>query len=773
MRTMKPLLYFLFLSLLYCTHLQADDLTGTICDETNTPIEGVNISIHTSKEGKIVATTQTTMKGSFVLHGVEAGKYTLLCSHVGYSKYTADLQVPKGQNLALGTLVMVEENIHLPEMYVVASRNEFTTDKQSIYPSNQQVETSGGGLDLLQKLPIPLLEINPIKRTISSLDPLGGVALLINEIPADANDIVILDPKLVERVEIIRNPGIKYGSNLAIAINVVLKQAQNGVALGVNSTNSTKINYGYNNVFATYNRKNSQLTINQSENYQNYLHQTSDDLRQYLLPNGDWHTVHTQSLSARTLSATHGTTLKYNLTQPDNYIFQMQGYINIQRNPKQNSTYLVSETGKTDYINRTHSRDQYESPALNLYFKKHLPRQQALAVNVVGTYINSNYDYLYEQEGSGFQTTYGVKGRKSSVIGEVKYSKGFNWGSLTSGLRSFYSNTRNHYVGSMDSEPKMDNINSNAFVQIDGQWKQLSGSMSLSLDDQYYSQKKDTYHKLKFSPQANFNYAVSQSISLGYQFNLASRLPSLASLNDIVIQKDQWERRVGNPFLTPFNHVENSLRATYYKTNLYAMLSAVYASNKHAIMPTITRTQIDGQVFFDNGVQNQRDMNQLVLTAYLRYVLFNNKLIVSGTGSYNRFHAESDLYTNRRGFYSGNLGLESYLGKFYLSANVHSRNNSLFAETVWYNEYSSSLNAVYNWKNLKVGVTWEQPLQRGGTNNRVETDNNFVHKVVRQRNPEAGNHFLLTFSWRWSHGVKPKTQEADLDNKDSDTGILK
>ena len=770
---MKAKLFCIVLSLLCCTHLRAEDLTATICDETNSPIEGVNVSLRSSRGNKIVATTLTAHNGSFVLHDVQAGKYTLLCTHVGYSDYSANVQIVKDQDLALGTLIMFTESVEINEVVVSASRNVFTTDKQLIYPSDQQAEASSGGLDLLQKLPIPLLNVNPVTRTVSSFDPSGGVALFINDIPADANDIVILDPKQVKRVEVVRNPGMKYGSNLAIALNIVMKQMQDGIALGVNTNNSTKLTYGYNNAFATYNRKNSQLTINQRENYQNYFEQTSDDVREYLMPNGDWHTVRFQSLDARTLSATHGTTMKYNLTKPDNFVFQTQGYLNLQRNPKQNRSYLVSETGKGDYINRTDTRDQYESPALSMYFKKYLPHQQALIFNVVGTYIHSDYDYLYEQENNGFQTEYSVGGKKASVIGEAKYYKGFKWGSLTSGIRSFYGYTRNHYVGDIDNEAKMVNSNTNAYVQADGRWKKLSGSATLSLEDQYYTQQDDKYHKLTFSPQANLNYAVTPSISLGYRFSLASRLPSLASMNDIIIQKDLWERRVGNPFLKPFNHVENSLLATYYKGKIYAMFSATYAINKNAIMPTITRTETDGMVFFDNGAKNQRDMNQLVLTAYLRYAAFNNKLIITGVGSYNHFNAQSDLYTNKRGFFSGNIALESYLGSFYLSARCASRDYSLFAETIWYNEYTSSISASYKWKDIQVGMTWEQPLQRNGTNNRVETTNDFVHKIVRQSNPEAGSHILLTFAWRWSHGFKAKTQEAELNNRDADAGILK
>lgn len=770
---MKSLLYCIILLQLCCTHLRAEELTAKICDENNTPLKWVNVSLRTSQNGKVVASTQTMTDGSFVFHNTEAGKYTLLCTYVGYNDYIADVQITKGKNLALGTLIMKIRNTEISGVVVAASRNVFTTDKQLIYPSDQQVEASGGGLDLLQKLPIPLLNVNPVTRTISSLDPSGGVALFINDIPADANDITILDPKQIKRVEVIRNPGLKYGSNLAIALNIVMKQAQDGIALGVNTNNSTKLTYGYNNAFVTYNHKNSQLTINQRENYQNYFDQTSDDVRKYLMPNEDWHTVRFQSLDARTLSATHGTTMKYNLTKADNFVFQAQGYLNLQRNPKQNRSYLVSETGKSDYINRTDTRDQYESPALSMYFKKYLPHQQALIFNVVGTYIHSNYDYFYRQEDNSFQTTYNVGGKKASFIGEAKYHKGFKWGSVTSGVRSFYGNTRNHYVGDIHNEAKMVNSNTSAYIQADGRWKKLSGSATLSLDDQYYTQQEDKYHKLTFSPHANLNYTIIPSISLGYRFSLASRLPSLASMNDITIQKDLWERRVGNPFLKPFNHVENSLRATYYKGKIYAMLSATYAINKNAIMPTITRTQTDGHVFFDNSAKNQRDMNQLVLTAYLRYAAFNNKLIVTGVGSYNHFNAQSDLYTNKQGFFSGNIALESYLGSFYLSARCASRDYSLFAETIWYNEYTSSISASYKWKNIQMGLTWEQPLQRNGTNNRVETTNDFVHKIVRQSNPEAGSHILLTFAWRWNHGFKAKTQEAELNNRDADAGILK
>jgi hypothetical protein len=51
---------------------------------------------------------------------------------VGYSDYSANVQIVKDQDLALGTLIMFTESVEINEVVVSASRNVFTTDKQLI-----------------------------------------------------------------------------------------------------------------------------------------------------------------------------------------------------------------------------------------------------------------------------------------------------------------------------------------------------------------------------------------------------------------------------------------------------------------------------------------------------------------------------------------------------------------------------------------------------------------------------------------------------------------
>lgn len=757
-----------------CTYKAfAGDLLGMICNESNRPLEMVNVMIRSPKDNRVIAVAETSANGKFTIRTLNSGTYILKCTRLGYQDYNAEIEMKENENLDLGRLIMPQTSIQIDEVAVVTNRNVFTADKQSIYPSKLQVEQSTGGLELLKKLPIPLLDINPISRTISTLDPQGGVIVLINEMPSEANDIAMLDPKRIKKVEVIRNPGMKYGSNLAMAVNIVLYNAEDGVSVGVNTSNSTKIIYGYNNLFGTYIHKNSQLTINQSENFQNSSNQISDDQRKYLLPTGDWQTIHIQTQSSRAVSFTHGTTVKYNLTIPDKYVFQAIGYINSHRNPKNNRSDLISGDGLSGHMSETNIRDQYLSPALNLYLKKFLPKNQTCMFNIVGTYISSNYDHSYLTDESNFKSNYMVEGKKISVIGELRYSKNFQWGAIASGLRSFYGNTTNLYSGRTQSKLQMRNLNSDIYVEVEGRWKQFSGRTTLALNAQYYAQSNEKYHKVTMSPQISLNYSPASNFSLGYGFNLVSRLPSLANLNGAAIQLDVWERRIGNPLLQPFNHIENSLSATYYTPKIYGMISAVYASNKHGIMPRLIRSENLERISFDNIIRNERDMNQIVLTAYLRYAMLNNKLVFSATGSYNYFNARSDLYTNKRGFFFGDLSIEGYIGRFSFLAGLRSRYNSLFAETVWFNEYTNSLSATYKYKNFSVGLTWEQPLQSSGTNNRIKTQNDYAYKLVKNINREAGNHVLVTFSWRWDHGFKSKSQDADVDNRDTDSGILK
>lgn len=190
-------------------------------------------------------------------------------------------------------------------------------------------------------------------------------------------------------------------------------------------------------------------------------------------------------------------------------------------------------------------------------------------------------------------------------------------------------------------------------------------------------------------------------------------------------------------------------------------------------MPYIVRTEDAGKIYYDNSTDNQRDMNQLMIGSYVSYSAFDDKLIISALGYYNYYRAQSNFYQKKHGYLYGSFALESYLGDFYLCGKCESRYNSLFAETVYYNEYTSSIKVSYSWHDFNFGLMWEQPLQKNGVNYRIETTNNNVRKCEKYTNADKGNNIVLSISWRWHHGFKAKNQTAEIDNSDSDAGMLK
>ena len=70
-------------------------------------------------------------------------------------------------------------------------------------------------------------------------------------------------------------------------------------------------------------------------------------------------------------------------------------------------------------------------------------------------------------------------------------------------------------------------------------------------------------------------------------------------------------------------------------------------------------------------------------------------------------------------------------------------------------------------------LTWEQPLQKDGTNYRIETTTDYVRKSEKYANADRGNNVVLSISWRWHRGLKSRAQNAEIDNADADAGVLK
>ena len=136
------------------------------------------------------------------------------------------------------------DHIELDEVTVEASAWVRKADRNLLFPNAQQIKQSKNGLQLLQKLQIPGIVINPTDNSISLTDK-SELSLRINGRPVTEKEIQGISPEQIIRVEYIDNPGIRYGEAGAV-LDFIIKTPTSGGSFMGNFTPS--LNRGGDNI---------------------------------------------------------------------------------------------------------------------------------------------------------------------------------------------------------------------------------------------------------------------------------------------------------------------------------------------------------------------------------------------------------------------------------------------------------------------------------------------------------------------------------------------
>ena len=222
-----------FTALLLCISLgclgQNVQLKGTIKNEDKQAIEFANIVLQT-RDSNMVTGASSDAKGHFELMNISAGTYRLVISSVGYQTqeiWLTDLN----QSRNLGEIYLAEEAFALDNVTVTASAQRSEIDRKIVYPSERQQKASANGVDLLQQLMLPRLQVDPVNNTIQ-IPGDGEVQLRINGVKVTNQEIRALRPDEIVRVEYHDNPGLRYG-NAEIVIDYIVRRPETGGNFGV------------------------------------------------------------------------------------------------------------------------------------------------------------------------------------------------------------------------------------------------------------------------------------------------------------------------------------------------------------------------------------------------------------------------------------------------------------------------------------------------------------------------------------------------------------
>lgn len=269
MKNLLPILTLFMLTNLALA--QNGTVSGTVKDNNQAPLFGVNVSLKNTTKG-----TQTNENGEFEISNLENGDYTLLISYLGFKTREIQLSVSNNQNKNLETITLYEGNEILSEVIVNGERRNKFSRKKTAYVSklplkdieNTQVYSTVTNEILKSQI---VTNFDDALKNATGVEQLwtstgrGGdgagyfslrgfsvQAQLVNGLPGLTNGTI--NPANIERIEVLKGPSATLFGNAVSSygglINVVTKKPYVGNGGELSFTSGT---YGLNQIVGDFN----------------------------------------------------------------------------------------------------------------------------------------------------------------------------------------------------------------------------------------------------------------------------------------------------------------------------------------------------------------------------------------------------------------------------------------------------------------------------------------------------------------------------------------
>lgn len=761
-----------------CMRKSERKLRGRLIDNHNLPVEFANIQLLNPKDSSFLCGGVSNANGDFVIP-CQQKQVLMKVSFVGYKTICKLVPIAR-----IGNVRMQANSYLLKGVTVEAARVVEKVDRQIIFPTKEQVKTASNGYDLLDNLSLPTIIVNRAERKVLSLKG-GDVQIRINNVKASMQDVLALQPDEVTKVEFINVPGLKYGdSNLDAVINYQVRRRYAGYVAGVSTMQGTKAGFNNSDGYFKYNVKKSEFSINYSFSYRSVEERSYESLGTYHLPTGE--TLHRNYLGYDSpfLYTTNNVQLGYNLSEPDKYTLNVRLNFDNHNSPVRGMNQLYQESGKANQYLQNNRKMLEQIPSLDIYYSLNMPHDQNLALNLVGTYIGTDYQYRmreYTFNKSPDESvknapltdySYDATGRKRSLIGEGTYSKNWKQMALSVGGQYNISHTDNIYVGSSNADTELKYSNLYLFTQLQGQQKWFSYQVGVGATRSSIHQGENGYSKWLFRPQVTLQAKASDRLSFKWSSKITSDIPSLSDLSELRQYSNSFEARDGNSGLKPFTGYNNTLSASWNIPLMSVYLEGNWTYYDKPIATSILpEKREDGSYLFVSKPENQKshDYKHLLLTPEVH--LIKDHLDLNLMCEYQNVKTKGLDYSHEFNYFSYGAEIRYMTGNWNIGYGAYKVEKNFWGEKTNGGEPTSNLAVTYSYKNWQFGVLGLFVFYPHGCVYKDELFNKYVQQKNKVRLADQGNMLVFTASFNFSHGRRYHTGSRKLNNSDRDNGI--
>ncbi len=638
-------------------------------DKENLP----NATVVFLQQDSIVAGVITDNNGNFSVK-IDTGLYEMRVAFVSFEDYAVPVRLPLG-GLKLEPVVLQTKAYELGETVITADKMQYELkNNQLIYKIPTNVKKTA--TDIFQVLThVPSLKVRVDEKSLGIIGSENPI-VMVNNIRRDSRYISMLKPEDIEKVEVIRNPSIRYGSkNVDGIVNIVTKKISNTQQGNVNLQLNPEIEYGFMGASYLYASDKFSLSLMGQDFFFNedktdisvFRETRNNDQVTRTYKYGDDKRYKMNSLYLAT-SMDYIVSDKMFMTLDAKYIGNPEdmdrpyaGYVD------------VDGVRQYDLTVGNHSESRYHNYAFSYYWQIKFNEKNELNLEADYSGTQNRTESLYEEKGTngyaGYTNDRLDKNFHDNLDAQLNYSHKFGNHSFESGYRFYWqsSDFDGRINGSLDAM-RYKEYRNYVYAGMSGAFKD-KWSYQVGLGYDFVKNDISGFVKndhREFTPNAKFGYSINQSQSISVDYARRRTSPAFSNLNPNRQYSDTTWVYYGNPHLTPYYSNTFKLDYQLFKSRFYLMGTAGYQLIDDYI--------VQHEFLDDAGVYNVtfgntgRYSNAYFNLNFSVDVLKGWKIMANGGVRYNMYEDDQVAQFNKN-FWSASLWMMSMVNYKKVSAN--------------------------------------------------------------------------------------------------------
>lgn len=557
----------------------------------------------------------------------------------------------------------------LQEVVVEAQMQYAASNVTTYYPDRNSKRTAQNAIDLLNRMAIPQINVNPIGGTVTT--PSGDeVSIYIDMEQASQEEKDALRPEDVKKVEYFVFPTDPRFNHAKYVINITLKHYKYGGYAKISGTGNIMAGSGKGLAYAKTSYKRMTYDININDKYTDRHHTGEEQTQVFRFPGeaGDINEITRSNLldGSRFQQNQFGVSFRAKYKSEKAVISNSILFTSLNAPKSSYDGRLLFSSDKfndSSYSNLLNSTYLYPRWRGNYYFDL----GNDFKLNAISSffYQHSESNRTYASE----ETAITTDATEDAMTGEmqIQLNKSFNkYHTLDINILGIYYNDKVKYTGNTVASPEFNQFAYGGIVGYTFAKEHLYGQISAGFAGE--SNKISGVRTNSFIPLVNFNsqYAFNQKNSISLSALLDIRPVEAAEKTPDVIQENELLYKTGNLHLKNVKVSKVTFDYTWLPNNQFSLSTFTGWSREfNHIVPVFTPEGPNGMMI--RSLENDGYYQNFHLGASLSAKLLNRSLIIRATPKM-WFEKATGIYADTNNYLAISLNATYYIGKFYVSA---------------------------------------------------------------------------------------------------------